>query len=61
MIKSKEINHIITKDNSKINKIENQFKMTPYLIIKPNTTIKNYYIKPSFLNVLLNENLSISS
>ena len=51
----------ITKGKSEINKIEEQFKMSPDSIVKPPATVnansnnfvsrKNYYSKPFFLDV----------
>ena len=53
----------ITKGKSEINKIEEQFKMSPDSIVKPSTTVnaisnnfvsrKNYYSKPYFPDVQL--------
>ena len=56
----------ITKDKSEINKIKEQFKMSQDSIVTPPSTInaiyninfisrKNYYSKPSFPNVQLEE------
>ena len=55
----------ITKDKSKVNKIKEQFKMSSNSIVNPHLTInaisnnfvsrKNYYSKPSFPDVQLEE------
>ena len=55
----------MTKNKSQVNKIEEQFKMSPDLIVKIPSTInaifnnfvrrKNYYSKPFFPNIQLKE------